>query len=371
MVAIPVKSATSTPTGEKPGLGSQGSKRKSIEEGLAALKKKRLQNLKPETGDLSKDHLISPGSSGSVGSSSQVSTPTSVDSTATSEAWTPVSSDVSPVTSDASPTTSVAIPTSDCPIVKASNLQSGVGTNLSNDMSNHPGTQSKNTPTPPRGPPIVKAGLLELTNHVRFQEVSVNKNGTRSVPVCSADTGNSKVYIQLGTDSGGSIPPFGLALPDSDNSTPKLILSISDTAEYESLSLKFRDDAIQTAFDNRGKWWNYPVSMSQLTDGYYNILPEGRPKKDGNGTWDPQIKLKLPMTDAGELDTKQCDIRNADGSPVSIYDLPGRKWDKLIMKLTSVYFLSKYSWGFSKSLFKLILAPDDRVNEDPTQINFI
>ena len=359
MPSLLIDPVTLPPTSKKNGIGVRANKRKSCDEKLLAdessLKKTTLENADSMT-----DNPTSPLSSGSSVSSTQfaisASTPTSGASTPTSGASTPTSV-ASTLTSGASTPTS--------------GISDSTATDRSDTSPSGDRTQSINTPTPPRGPPIIKAGLLDVNKHLRFQDLSINKNGTRSVAVCSADMATSKVYVQLGTNSGGSIPPFGLMLPDSDNNAPKLILSVSDAVEYESLSRKFKEDAIQTAFDSREKWWNNPVTMSQLTDGYYNILPEGRLKKDGNGTWDPQIKLKLPMTDAGDLDPKQCDIRDADGSPISIYDLPGRKWEKLILKLTSVYFLSKYSWGFSKSLVKLVLAPDDRINEDPSQISFV
>ena len=74
---------------------------------------------------------------------------------------------------------------------------------------------------------------------------------------------------------------------------------------------------------------------------------------------------------SGEV--RLCDITNADSTNMSIVDIPGSKWDVLMLELAGFYFSGKYTWGIVKQLFKFKASSEGRnnVEKDPQKVDFL
>ncbi len=133
---------------------------------------------------------------------------------------------------------------------------------------------------------------------------------------------------------------------------------------------KITSSAIQLAIANKHTWWPKGITNEQIRDNLATLFSEQKLKTSGDGYWPAQMKVKIPM-DAVTGEVKSCDIKNSDNSDLALTDLPGSKWDTMVVELAGFYFSGKYTWGIIKQLFKLKLSYASKLEMDPKKISFL
>ena len=146
----------------------------------------------------------------------------------------------------------------------------------------------------------------------------------------------------------------------------------------------FQNDIKERAKQLKNEWWA-PNSITdmQIVDNFNPIVSVPKEKKEGGGTWPANVKVQIPLDDNGE--PKDCRIVDGKNNNISIHELPGRKWDIVLIEISGLYFQNKFSWGFGPKKLRLIKVQDtgltgtidyfdlilnqkvDDANENPTQ----
>ena len=199
-------------------------------------------------------------------------------------------------------------------------------------------------------------------------EIRTNKNGRKFAALQASTTDPSRVLLQF--NGGGSIPPFGIKTEtEHEDGNTSLIFNIDHEAEVESLR-QLTSNAIQMAIANKSTWWPKGISNEQIRDNFASLFSEKKLKTSGDGYWPAQMKVKIPM-DSVTGEVKSCDIQNSDQSDLPITELPGSKWDTVVLEFAGFYFSGKYTWGVVKQLFKLKSSSDQKVEMDPKKISFL
>lgn len=195
---------------------------------------------------------------------------------------------------------------------------------------------------------------FDLNRDAYLNPIHVGKK-YRSVQIQTSRTNKSKLRIQF-TRGPGYIPNnFGV----DTNQFGKTYLTfcIPDEEEFQSM-MRISKAAIEIAKENKSTWWPKGITDEQITDNFNTFIKEKNPKKDGSGFWPGQLKVSIPLNEeTGEV--KGCKILDDDGSVVSIHDLPGRRWEAIVIELSGIYFQGKYGWGLGpKSLVNVSLCED-------------
>ena len=211
-----------------------------------------------------------------------------------------------------------------------------------------------------------------LTDSHYAGEMRTNKTGRKFAPLQVSPYDESKVLIQF--NGGGSVPPFGISADkereDGAASIGKSFIYNLDH-EQEVASLRQLNDAIlQLGIANKNTWWPKGITNEQIKDNLTTLFTEKKLKNSGDGYWPAQMKVKIPMDDAtGSV--KTCDIKNTDDVHLSLTDLPGTKWDTLVVELAGFFFSGKYTWGVVKQLFKVRASCETKVEKDPKKVPFL
>ena len=199
-------------------------------------------------------------------------------------------------------------------------------------------------------------------------EIRTNKNGRKFAALQTSATDESRVLLQF--SGGGSIPPFGIKTEtEQEDRSTSLIFNLDNEAEVESLR-GLAAAAIQLAIVNKHNWWPKGITNEQIRDNFATLFSEKKLKTSSDGYWPAQMKVKIPM-DVVTQEVKSCDIMNSEGGHLPFSDLPGTKWDTLVVELAGFYFSGKYSWGVVKHLFKLKTSCDAKLETDPKKIAFL
>ena len=200
-----------------------------------------------------------------------------------------------------------------------------------------------------------------------FPEVQVNKkNKSRSVYLQASKNCTDNVLLQFSKGPGNIPNKFGVETTAYGKTF--LHFSVPDEDEFEAMK-KIKTEACEIAKKNKAEWWPKGITDLQIEDNFNTFIQDKKPKDDGTSYWPGQMKVTIPIDmNTGEARAK---ILDENGSQITIHDLPGRKWDKIIIELSMIYFQGKYSWGFGpKKLVCVQLAPDNsRLN--PYDIEFI
>lgn len=172
---------------------------------------------------------------------------------------------------------------------------------------------------------------------------------------CGVDDGRKpKVQFCMG----GNIPTsFGVV----QNQYGKTVFTfnVADESEYKGMRAA-EDQLLETAKQKKDVWFEGDgVDDADIERSFNRMLSKRKPKNDG-GVWPSTFKADFP-TKRNESDTAPlCKIIDYDGTPLSVHDLPGRKWQVVVVELGSVYFKgTKIGWGVgSKTISQIILQRD-------------
>ena len=161
--------------------------------------------------------------------------------------------------------------------------------------------------------------------------------------------------FQIGKQNGW-IPTYSVKRSEKFG-TFSVSFTLPDPSEKKAIR-KFQKDAVEFVVKNKDKFWpgkNIPDDL--IRHGFNPILMEGKdnPKKPGD-KFDDSIQTKLPQDKEGNL--IDVEVIEHDGTPISIHDVPGRKYKGVVIELRMIYFQGKTDWGFSKAVSQIQLAKD-------------
>ena len=216
---------------------------------------------------------------------------------------------------------------------------------------------------------IVHLDEFNLTTDGHYGgELRTNKNGRKFAALQTSATDEARILLQF--SGGGSIPPFGIKTDtEHEDGSTSLIYNIDNEAEVESLR-GVTAAAIQMAITNKNTWWPKGITNEQIRDNMATLFSEKKLKTSCDGYWPAQMKAKIPM-DAVTGEIKSCEIQDNDNSDLPLTELPGTKWDTLVLELAGFYFSGKYTWGLVKHLFKLKTSGEVKLETDPQKIAFL
>jgi len=191
----------------------------------------------------------------------------------------------------------------------------------------------------------------------------------------------TRVPIRIQLNGGGTIP-FGCDVDKFGKMQINISLSPEDALHMKSIDEYF----LKTALANKDAWWpdkKNGVKDYHVQDNYTPILYEPRvePGSNQNDTpsYPPRIRMKVPISmTTGEpvavrirQNQRVCEIRDHDGSIVSVHDLRGRAWDSCIIAMHCIYLTGKYSFSVSRSLEKIKLAYDPEAEAEYQVVDFL
>jgi hypothetical protein len=222
--------------------------------------------------------------------------------------------------------------------------------------------------TKPRCVYYVDEFKLHDNAHCNGSVRSGKTGGVRFVSLQSSPLDESKILLQL--SGGGNVPPFGIKTDNEhDEGSTSLNYNVEAEPEIQGLD-RFNRDAVQMAVANKDVWWPKGITNDQIKDNFAPICREKVLKKDGMGYWPPSMKVKLPV-DASTGRLKSCDITDTAGQELNYTELPGCRWDRIVVEITGFYFAGKFSWGVQKQLFKFEEAATKRGETDPKRVTFL
>lgn len=158
---------------------------------------------------------------------------------------------------------------------------------------------------------------------------------------------------------GGISNTFGV----SKNQYGKTMFSFSVQDHEAEGFRKWEDTIINNVVRRKDElWMGKNITESQIRDNFARLINDKKPMKDGNGFWPGLAKIGVPhRKDTGEV---QCKITDEKGNPVDLYDVMGRKWKTIVVKMEALYFSGKYACGFGpKSLQQLIVESEEEEQE--------
>lgn len=184
-----------------------------------------------------------------------------------------------------------------------------------------------------------------------FSKTSGNK--TIAIQPSEGDRSN-KLCLVL--DGGGKIFSWGLDLPNKDNGN-KTYLSFQVNDPGDIIAMRAFDDKIKKMSSEEKGWWPDPddemptlKELNHPKKSPYNPLlkPEKKVKK-GDGEYKPICKVGIPVDDSGEV-LESVRIKDADGTLISLKELPGREWSRVVIRIPYLYFKGATGFGVVKKL---------------------
>jgi len=201
----------------------------------------------------------------------------------------------------------------------------------------------------------IHADSLEFDKHAFLNPVYNNKaKGFKLVKVHAAKGNPHPLRIKF-TNTPGKIP-LNFGVDTNPHGKTYLTFAIPCSKEYDAM-LRFQEDAKAYAIRHKSEWWTYPVTDSQIEDNFASLVTPLKEKKEGDGFWPGNMKVHIPLNDDGEA--KDCQVLDEDGNPMSFHDLPGRKWESIMIEISGVYFQNRYNWGFGPKTLRLVQAAED------------
>jgi hypothetical protein len=165
------------------------------------------------------------------------------------------------------------------------------------------------------------------------------------VPLSMADT--RPILVQLG--GGGTIPSaFGVDRKEGEEKATVTfeIGSDEDHEHLERLTTEFRD----TVCKEWGTWFpdvKVPAAVL-LADLCNSLVGERKKKRTGDEFYPGMCKASLQNK---ELNDGTCVLVNAETKEkMSLEELPGKRWKKIILEFKFIYILSSKSYGLTRRL---------------------
>jgi hypothetical protein len=169
---------------------------------------------------------------------------------------------------------------------------------------------------------------------------------------------HKNVIVQF--SRGGNISnTFGV----SKNQYGKTMLTFAVGDHEASKFREWEDFVIHSVVERKDELWlGKNISESQIRDNFARLISEKKLMKDGGGYWPGLGKIGVPhKKDTGEVD---CVIVDDKNKPIDLYDVMGRRWKTIIVKIAALYFSGKYICGFGpKSLQKLVVESEEEPQE--------
>jgi len=179
------------------------------------------------------------------------------------------------------------------------------------------------------------------------------------IGVIAGDRSNKMAVV---FDGGGRFANWAVDVNAQHNKT-YLVFDVVDPKEQTGCKA-FDLDVLQRA--SQPEWWPERVtlgrdapSMEVLEENYNPLMKPGTPKKHGGGFYEPKVKCGVTVHDETGEPAKWIRIKDAAGNPVSLHELPGRKWKRIVVGLHYVYFKGSNEFGVVKKLEYVQLAEDD------------
>ena len=230
---------------------------------------------------------------------------------------------------------------------------------------------------------IIRVLDLDVDTHIRVHPVAIfGKKHIKMVKISppSATNPRTRIPVRVQFNGGGRLP-FGVK---TDKWLKHHInFSVADTDEAKRM-MQFNEELVQLAIKNKAVWWpkrHKDIDEKTIRQNFLPPMFPAEEKQDKAGEfWDPNCRVKVPITlTTGEpaavrrtARQKVCEIIDSDGAIVSVHDLTGRKWKKIIVDIGGIYFNGKFGWGLGPyTLSKVLLDHDYEAEADYEEVDFL
>lgn len=215
----------------------------------------------------------------------------------------------------------------------------------------------------------IKADTFEISK-LKFEQVNRNKRGGQSIKIGYADVRGA---VRILTPP--MYVPFGLSVfseEDSEKISTSLECSFvgwsDDPSEIDPKSSKFFnmmqdiDKAVfnhccENSIECFGK--DMRDKREVLEEFFRKIVKDGKPKREGKGTWPPQMRVKVsPLTPPKLFDAAKNELQ-WESEPLKY----ARHTVQMVLQLQPVWFVNKRMFGWSLRLHQMMIV-DAPVTDD-------
>ena len=216
---------------------------------------------------------------------------------------------------------------------------------------------------------VVRAEELDFSNHAFLQPIYINKQkGYRSVKVTKSEHNPSPVLIQFDNKPGRIPANFGVNT--NQHGKTYLTFDIPCDKEYDAL-VRFQEQAKTYAKAHKEEWWSCPITDENVNDNFADMVSAKKEKKEGGGFWPGNMKVCIPLDETTGL-LKDCSVVDEEGKVISVHDLPGRRWEVVMIEIAGIYFQNRFNWGFGPKTLRLVkTAENDRNEYIPGEIDYL
>ena len=224
--------------------------------------------------------------------------------------------------------------------------------------------QEVKTPEPTsKKRPRAVAKPLKLAALIFERDCNVGKLGTGTTKVANMSrVDGSPVLVSM---AGGGEVSAKFGVEPSAYGGYNVTFSISQ-ADYDAW-MRAHDSMVDYVIEHREEYF----PGSSLPDLNLRLLcnktaTPARAKKEGNGTWDPNITVKvkdLKDLQPSATGVRKCKIKSNDGSYVDdLFTIPGATWKRAVVELAGIYITTKQNFAFQRKLkFLSICPPSDEL----------
>jgi hypothetical protein len=148
----------------------------------------------------------------------------------------------------------------------------------------------------------------------------------------------------------------------SKNQYGKTLLTFS-VGNYEADCFKKWEEHVINSISERKDelWLGKPITKQQIKDNFARMIGEKRPMKDGSGFWPGMGKVNVPFNkDTGDV---KATIQDESGNNVDLYDVMGRKWQKIVVKIEAIYFNGKFICGFGPKVLHTLVVENEETEQ--------
>jgi hypothetical protein len=204
---------------------------------------------------------------------------------------------------------------------------------------------------------VIKMLDFNIGRDAKFMPAT-DYNGLQTVKLLNRHT-NGALMISF-TRGGWLSQQYGVAV----NIFGKINVTfdVADDEEVQALE-KMHKDIVNAAFEHTKEWFGSSMTLEEVHTSIYNTFTPPKKRRDSDDCWNASFRCTvanesdlIPDRAGQRIVNVVCAQENVE----NVYDIVGRKYDKAIVELKSIFFSVKDSqcrFGISKELRAMRILP--------------
>ena len=209
--------------------------------------------------------------------------------------------------------------------------------------------------------PIIRMIDFDFDKDVIFLPMQ-KRDGFNSIKVYNKHTDGP---LLLSFTGGGFVnKKFGVSPNMFGNLT--VTFDLNNAEEYEACN-RLHVALCNYAIKNRKQWFPECTGSDELLRECANkTVAAPKQKKDADGMWNAKFKAMTEENSGmpNAAGKRVFNAKSTDGTQISnLMDLSGRKWEKAVVEISSIYTGNKHSFGLSKRMRAIKVLPSQDLEE--------